>query len=63
MNALETKQKNRLHLSDFLAITSIPPRINKLTDRKQQQNLASLTKTFKNQVVIKETEFDFFNNL
>jgi len=39
MTALKTKQRSRLQLSDFfrLAITSIHPRINKLTDRKQQQ--------------------------
>jgi len=37
MTVFKTKQRNRLQLSDFLrlAITSIHPRINKLTDRKQ----------------------------
>jgi len=36
---LNTKQRNRLQLSDslLLAITSVHPRINKLTERKQQQ--------------------------
>jgi len=36
---LKTKQRNRLQLSDCLrlAITSIHPRINTRTDRKQQQ--------------------------
>ena len=65
MTVLKTKQKNHLQLSDCprLAITSIHPRINKLTGRKQQQNLTSLIKTFKNSVVIKETKFNFFNNL
>jgi len=39
MAVLKTKRRNRLQLSDCLrlAITSIHPRINKLTDRKQQQ--------------------------
>jgi len=39
MTVLKMKQTNRLQLSDCLrlAITSIHPRINKLTDRKQQQ--------------------------
>lgn len=39
MTVLKMKQRNRLQLSDCLrvAITSIHPRINKLTDRKQQQ--------------------------
>ena len=38
MTVLKTKQWNRLQLSDYflLAITSIHPRINKLTNRKQQ---------------------------
>jgi len=38
MTVLKTKQRNRLQLSDCLrlAINSIHPRINKLTDRKQQ---------------------------
>ena len=40
MTVLKTKQRNRLPLSDCLrlAITSIHPRIYKLTDRKRQQN-------------------------
>jgi len=40
MTVLKTKPRNRLQLSDCLrlAVTSIHPRINKLTDRKQQQN-------------------------
>ena len=39
MTELKTKQRNRLQLSDCLrlAVTSVHPRINKLTDRKQQQ--------------------------
>jgi len=39
MTVLKTKQRNRLKLFDCLrlVITSIHPRINKLTDRKQQQ--------------------------
>ena len=39
MTVLKTKQRNRLQLSDCLrlSITSIHPRINKLTNRKQQQ--------------------------
>jgi len=39
MTVFKTKQRNRLQLSDCLrlVITSIHPRINKLTDRKQQQ--------------------------
>ena len=39
MPVLKTKRRNRLQLSDCLrlAITSIHPRINKLTDRKQQR--------------------------
>ena len=39
MTVLKTKQRHRLQLSDCLrlAITSVHPRINKLTDRKQQQ--------------------------
>jgi len=39
MTVLKTKYRNRLQPSDCLrlAITSIYPRINKLTDRKQQQ--------------------------
>ena len=39
MAVLKTKQKNRLQLSDWLrlAITSIHPGINELTNRKQQQ--------------------------
>jgi len=39
MTVLKTKQRNRLQLSDCLclAITSIHPRIDKLTDRQQQQ--------------------------
>ena len=39
MTVLKTKQRNRLQLSGSLrlAIISIHPRINKLTDRKQQQ--------------------------
>ena len=57
MTVFKTKQRNLLQLSDCfcLAITSIHPRINKLTDSKQQQNLTRLTKTFKNLVIIKET--------
>ena len=65
LTVLKTKQRKGLQLSDclHLAITSIHPRINKLTDRKQQQNLTSLIKTFKNSAVIKETKFNFFSNL
>jgi len=65
VTVLKTKQRNRLQLSVCLrlAVTSIHPRNNKLTDRKQQQILTSLTKTFKNSVAIKETKFSFFNNL
>ena len=39
MTVLKTKQRNRLQLSDCLrlAVTSIHPTVNKLTDRKQQQ--------------------------
>ena len=39
MTMLKMKQRNHLQLSDCfcLAVTSIHPRINKLTDRKQQQ--------------------------
>jgi len=39
MIVLNMKQRHRLQLSDCLrlAITSIHPRINMLTDRKQQQ--------------------------
>ena len=39
MTVLKTKQRNRLQLSHCLrlAIISIHPRINKLTDGKQQQ--------------------------
>jgi len=39
VTVLKTKQRNCLQLSDCLrlAITSIHSRINKLTDRKQQQ--------------------------
>jgi len=40
MTVFKTKQRNLLQLSDFfrLAVTSIHPRINKPTDRIQQQN-------------------------
>jgi hypothetical protein len=60
---LKTKQRNRPQLSVCLrlAITSIHPTVNKLTEN--QQNLTSLTKTFKSSVVIKENEFNFFSNL
>ena len=39
MTVLKMKQRNRLQISDCLrlAITSIHPTINTLTDRKQQQ--------------------------
>ena len=39
MTVLKTKLRNRLQLSECLrlAITSVHPRVNKLTDRKQQQ--------------------------
>jgi len=39
MTVLKTKQRNCLQLSECLrlAVTSIHPRINKLTERKQQQ--------------------------
>jgi len=39
MSVLKTKQRNSLQLSDCLrlAIISIPPRINKLTDGKRRQ--------------------------
>ena len=42
MTVLKTKQRNRLQLSDCLrfAVTSIHPRINKLTDIKQQQKIS-----------------------
>jgi len=38
MTVLKTKQRNRLQLYLPLAVTSIHPGINKLRDRKQQQN-------------------------
>jgi hypothetical protein len=65
MTVLKTKQRNGLQLSDCLrlAITSVHPGINKITDRKQLKKFTSLTKTLKNSTVIKETKFDFFSNL
>ena len=65
MPVLKTKERNRLQLSACLrlAVTSIHPRINKLTYRNSNNNLTSLTKTFKNSVVIKETKFTFLNNV
>jgi len=40
ITVLKTKQRNRLQISDCprLAVTSIRSRMNKLTDKKQQQN-------------------------
>ena len=45
MTVLKTEERNRLQHSDCLhsAVTSFRPRINKLTDRKQQQKYVLFT--------------------
>ena len=64
MTVLKTKQRKRLQISNCLrlVITSVHPRINKLTAKNSNKNLTCQTKSFKNSVVNKETTFNFFNN-
>jgi hypothetical protein len=63
MTVLATKQRNHLQLSDCLrlAVTSVRPRIKKLTDTMQKQK--SHWPNLQNSAVMKETENNVFNNL